>query len=1078
MKKILLFLILPCIYTVKTWATDWTDTNGVTWTFSQGDYYYDTKGVYDDSNRARHFYVITSASNFGSEVIIPETVYDGETPCTVEALGSGVFYNNKDILTSVTLPSTIKCLVSNTFEACSNLVTIVNLDKVECIMYGSAFKDCTNLTSVDLSGCNYIGNWAFQGCTKLSNIKLDNVSYIGSEVFDGCNSLTSVELPKIMDIASAAFDNCPNLSDITITSTDLAEIGHLAFTSIGIIKLMGTIPPKLDTSSAFSPLMVIKVPDEAVADYRSSGNWINIKSHVIGMSAQTDYDVIVSAQSEKSGIITSIGESNLGNVISLKLSGSINGYDVMVMRNKMDNLHYLDLTNANIVANDYQYYTGYHTEDNVLGAYSFYNLSKLIDVKLPNTITSIGDNAFLACVNLKNVEFQPGIVSIGSYAFCSCSSLVELELKSGLKSIGTAAFFGEPYTIDNVSVGGTPKFEEVTLPEGLESIGDYAFYKNDKLKQISFPSTLKELGEYAFQECKLLTTITLPTYLQEIKTNTFYGCTGLAEVHIPSTILSIGDHAFYGCSNLNDVYTYIAEPTQIDMNTFSIYETATLHVPATSYYNYYFDTEWSQFRSLQEFDAEYEYFYINKDFTIDEEKGIIKGEGEEVPDADLYPGSGLIVDTSNETQKLNELHIKMKGGECASVIAASNFEANKVYFDIDIEQARWYFFCFPFKVKKVNLEVPGDYVFRVYDPEERANGKTGWVNWIGDELVKGQGYIFHCSNSGTLSLCVEKEDMNWVAENRPESLTSAPTENKEDASWNFIGNPHTSYYDIDNTGYTQPITIWNGTGYEAVRPGDDEYCLSPFEGFFVQKSDNVSEMNFPAGDVATDGRYTKQQWKMNAKNRAEARRARGVDTERQIINLTLSDGQIIDKTRVVFNEKHTQEYEMTCDASKFITSDVTQFYSLENKDIKYAINERSAGEVRLGYIATKEGQMTISSTRMDQPVLLHDNLMKITHDLAQGDYIFSSEAGTYNDRFVLLLNKGTTNIGQISQQTGVNVIVENGGIYFNGIDRQDVNIYSLSGALLVEHVINGFVQLPQAAYVVKVGNKSCKIIVR
>ena len=172
MKKFLLLFILICINTVKTWATDWTDENGVTWTFTQGDYYYDTKGVYDESNRARLFYVITSATNFGSEVIIPETVYDGETPCTVEALGSGVFYSNKDILTSVTLPTTIKCLVSNTFEGCSNLATIVNLDKVECIMYGSAFKDCTNLTSVDLSGCSYIGNWAFQGCAKLSNIKL------------------------------------------------------------------------------------------------------------------------------------------------------------------------------------------------------------------------------------------------------------------------------------------------------------------------------------------------------------------------------------------------------------------------------------------------------------------------------------------------------------------------------------------------------------------------------------------------------------------------------------------------------------------------------------------------------------------------------------------------------------------------------------------------------------------------------------------------------------------------------------------------------------------------------------------
>ena len=320
--------------------------------------------------------------------------------------------------------------------------------------------------------------------------------------------------------------------------------------------------------------------------------------------------------------------------------------------------------------------------------------------------------------------------------------------------------------------------------------------------------------------------------------------------------------------------------------------------------------------------------------------------------------------------------------------------------------------------------------------------------------------------------------MNWTAENRSESLTEAHATNKEDDSWNFIGNPHTSYYDINNTGCNQPITIWNGTGYEAVRPGDDDYCLSPFEGFFVQRTENVSEVNFPAGDVATDGRYTKQQWNNNVKNRAASRRAHGVNTERQIINLTLSDGKVTDKTRVVFNENQSPEYEMTCDAAKFLTSDVSQIYSLDYKNVKYSINERSQGEVRLGYIATKEGEMTISATRMDIPVLIQDKLNHITYDLTQGDYTFSTEAGIYNDRFVMLTNNGTTGIREILQQTGVNLSGGKGGIYFSGIDKQDVNVYSLSGMLLSGHVNNGFVQLPQATYIVKVGTKSCKLIVR
>jgi len=961
-------------------------------------------------------------------------------------------------------------------EAFNGCKTLQNVDLGNVKTIGeSAFANCSQLKTVgDLSGFTIIPASLFIGCSELQNLELPNVTSIGSSAFSSCSSLTDISLPNVTSIGGNAFAYCPLLNNVNITSTKLSSIGSGAFNTPGTITLLATTPPALGDNSAFGSLMVVRVPDEAVDIYHSADIWSDIKARVVGIGAKLDYDVEVTAQSNHSGLTDAIGEKNLGQVVSLKVSGDINSYDIMVMRNKMDNLHYLDLTDANIVANDYEYYTGYHSEDNVLGTNSFRELRKLLSVKLPKTITSVGNYAFYNCSNLKEIEFQTGIKSIESYAFQGCS-LSRLELKKGLEVIGSYAFGG--YSASR------HRFEEVVFPEGLITIGSYAFGYVTSLKRVAFPSTLKTIDTYAFYRCYSLDNISLPTSLEKIRQCSFSECSSLTEVRIPSTIQKIEDYAFKGCPKLNNVYTYIVEPTPINMNTFSTYESATLHVPSTSYYNYWYDTEWSQFRTLTEFDAEYQYFYINNDFTISDEAGTIQGDEDNAPDADLNPGSGLIVETETETQKLNELHIKMKGSESASVITANNMEANKVYFDIDIQQGRWYFLCFPFNVKTVNVEAPGNYVFRVYDPEERANGKTGWVNWIGDLLYAGQGYIFHCSKAGTLSLCVEKEDMNWNADNRPQTLTSSPSQNEQDASWNFIGNPHTSYYDINKTGYTQPITVWNGTSYEAVRPGDDEYCLSPFEGFFVQKPNEVAEMEFPA-EGEDDGRYTYRQ--MQQKNNNNAAGAKGaaqtiktVSGDRQIINLTISDGQATDKTRVVFNEQQTQDYEMSCDAAKFLsTEQVPQLYSQDNSQTKYAINERPEGEVKLGYVAATQGELTISAQRMDQPVLLRDNVMQITHDLSTSDYNFSTAAGTFNDRFKLILNPEATSVGQLLAQTGVSAYADKGGISFSGIENQNVSVYSAGGSLLAANIQNGFLALPSATYIVKVGNNSTKLLIR
>ena len=304
-------------------------------------------------------------------------------------------------------------------------------------------------------------------------------------------------------------------------------------------------------------------------------------------------------------------------------------------------------------------------------------------------------------------------------------------------------------------------------------------------------------------------------------------------------------------------------------------------------------------------------------------------------------------------------------------------------------------------------------------------------------------------------------------------MTAHTAENAQDASWNFMGNPFTSYFDIDATGYEAPITIWNGSSYEAVRPGDDNYHLSPFQAFFVQKPEGVEDVVFSEADRETYNQSLKAT-EASARRRAK----RGVTPERLIVNLTLSDGTTTDKTRVVFNDKRQNAYELDCDASKFLTADVPQLYTLDAKMVQYAINERPNGGVQMGYTVPAAGTYAIEATRMDKPMLLLDNLLGITFDLANGAYEFESAAGTFNKRFMLVENGNATGIADIKAKTGVNVMATAGGLSVNGLNGAAMNIYTLDGKLVSEPSADGVVSLQRGTYVVSVGGMKAKVMVK
>ena len=1112
MKRFFTLTLMLFCFILHGFAFEYTDENGVTWTCIS------TTSGYDEETATDIIYAsLTGASNYGAEVVVPKKVYDGETAYTVNELYN-TFQNST--ITKVTLPKD-SIIIDGAFENCSKLREVINSQYIkECldpafehsnlktidlsgckVVHG--FYDCKNLESIILKVCKTIehesfvncpklkslgetssvteiGAGAFSGCSSLQSIDLSNCIIFGSGwtgyggIFNGCASLKSVILPKTLTkIPEGLFSGCSALtsfdfSNITsignsafegtglinvVIPASITSIGYNAFNGIEYVTINATKVPLL--SGSFGQNTVVLVPEEALNAYKTADVWKDFAVQILAIGTKTDYDVKTTAQDNAPGLLQQLDKNNLNNIVSLKVSGTINGYDIMLFRNKMDNLHHLDLSDADIVANPYEYYEGCYSEDSVLGANAFNGVKHLISIKIPKSIKRIGDYAFSTC-SVRDVIFQEKQnIEIGYQAFCS-SDVTNINLPIGSK-LGEWCF------------SGCEKIQDIILPEGLEIIPNYCFFQSS-LTSVSIPSSVKIIENNAFCQCRL-DSVSLPG-LTYIGSYAFQLNRNLKELRVPSTLEKIEEGAFSDCG-LEKVYAYTVLPISISQNTFSDFENISLYVPTQSVDNYYLNTQWSQFKEIHEFNEPYKYFYLDKEFTLEDKRF------DGTPDIDIKEDGGLKVD-GKDNQEAGDVTIKGDGdkGNSGTLITDGNLNAKKMRFDISVSDNKWYFFSFPFDIKLSDTKAPGEYKWKMYDGSIRADqGSGGWVNLPDNEewLKQGKGYIFQTNKAGTLTLKVTKEKFGQLdANNIMKELDVFPSGNNFDASWNFIGNPQTSYYNVNDLGYEAPITVWNGNSYEAVRPGDDDYTLHPFQAFFVQKPTASSTIEFKAED-----RLTKTGSEIRAQETKARRLARGFVPSRMIINLNVSDGSLSDKTRVVFNDKKSRNYEMDCDAAKFMTlTQAPQLYSVEGKGTKFAINERPMGSVQLGFTAKKSGTFTISAVRMDQPMLLKDNVAGITIDLTNGDYEFTSEAGTFNKRFLLTPNSSVTSIADVVKKTGVNILPTEEGIQINGCNGKNVDVYNLNGAQVASSNSDGMLRLSAGIYIVKVNGMSTKVMVK
>lgn len=224
-----------------------------------------------------------------------------------------------------------------------------------------------------------------------------------------------------------------------------------------------------------------------------------------------------------------------------------------------------------------------------IGEFCFYMLDNLKKVYIPASVTVINKDGFTRCVALTDVIFaeNSNLSTIGNMAFSECSSLVSISLPNSVVNFGSSIFhrcsalenvvlpenitalpdgmfsdcislkeFIVPATVTSIGSDVFYRCENLAAVGGISnvtSIGDGAFYDCNSIREITLPNCLTSIGKEAFASCNGLTSIQLPEGITEIKEMTFYSCSSITSITIPSTVTYIGNWAFTNCDSLTTI---------------------------------------------------------------------------------------------------------------------------------------------------------------------------------------------------------------------------------------------------------------------------------------------------------------------------------------------------------------------------------------------------------------------------------------------------------------------------------------------------------------------------------------------
>ena len=552
-----------------------------------------------------------------------------ESTGTLEISGTGdmanyLSYNrpwedSEDLITTVTIGNGVTSIGNSAFEDCYKLSEI-NLPNSLTVIWSSAFKHCHSLTNVTIpDSVTSISNSAFESCTGLTSLTIPNsVTTIGNSAFSGCTGLTSLTIPDsvteigrmavscgnlaAIDVVSSnanyssadgvlfdkgktrliqypegkegtaysipagvtsiefgAFAGCSGLTSITIPDS-VTCIGYGAFESCtGLTSL--TIPNSVTTigGNAFngcSSITSITIPDSVT----TIGNYAF--DSCTGLTSLTLPDSV-----------TSIGGGafyGCSNLTSVTIGNGVASISYNKVFNSCDKLSQINVKPGNLL---------YSSVDGVLFSKDKTKLIKYPQGKaetsytVPDGVTSIVEYAFRDCNSLTSITIPDSVTTMDDYAFDGCRHLTSVYISDIANwcsiSFGSFGGSGSSPLMEGASLYLDGKLvTDLVIPNGVTSIGDYAFRYYSNLTSVTIPDSVTSIGGHAFDGCGSLTSITIPNSVTSIGGHAFYGCASLTSITIPDGVRSISDFAFSECSNLTSV-TIPDSVTSIGWSAFS-----------------------------------------------------------------------------------------------------------------------------------------------------------------------------------------------------------------------------------------------------------------------------------------------------------------------------------------------------------------------------------------------------------------------------------------------------------------------------------------------------------------------------